>query len=461
MICPRCGTENRDEARFCDACGYSLSQTAPVEPFSLFETNSDALTAELPGEEGEDAHLEEMWDDPSSVTEDIPDGRYFGEVSSLEADVTVPYPLDPSLIKPPSPGTLPPSETQEMPSVVEVADTQQKAYRSQGKSKRPWGTTRSRRLSNKAIIGLIVGVLVLVAALGGGAYALELWGGKSVPNVVGLTEAEAIDRLETAGFSTSTVSVKSDDVEGIVLRTDPAAGRRAEPGSEIVLDVSCARTIPEVMGKTTEEALSQLKAEGFDAVEVIEEKSNETAGTIIAVSPEVGTRAKASAKITLTAAIPFLVPACANMTADEAAEALEAEGYTAAMAYSYTEEVAEGLVVGTDPEAGTALPSGSEVTVFIAKSRAAEVTAFAREWFSRSAHYAMGGMSYELQSVDGITYEGDDTCSFAITMRPYETHSWFGSEPETRYGNSQTVRGTMRFSQDGALASINPDIKPI
>jgi hypothetical protein len=44
-------------------------------------------------------------------------------------------------------------------------------------------------------------------------------------------------------------------------------------------------------------------------------------------------------------------------------------------------------------------------------------------------------------------------------MRPFETHSWFGSQPETRYGNEQTIKGEMSFSSDGTLATINPDLR--
>ncbi len=453
VICPQCGTANRDHARFCDACGYPLTHIPPIDDPSELETGSDAITVDLPDDEA-------AWPGtaptaPFGAGETVVLDAAAGTIP-LDADATIPYPLDGLAASVPAPGVLPPSETQEMPSVASVADREQKAFRAQKPKK---GGRSPRHLSKKAIIAIIAAACALIAAIVGGAYALELWGGKSVPNVVGLTEAEATDRLEMAGFTVSTVSVKSDDVEGIVLRSDPGAGQRAQEGSEIVLDISCARTVPDVIGKTSEEAMAQLKSEGFESVEVVEEKSNEAAGTIIAVSPEVGTRAKASAKITLTAAIPHLVPDCANMGVDEATAVLEAEGYAVKTAYTYTEEVAEGTVVSTDPAAGAELPSGSEVIVYIAKSRAAEVVAAAKAWFSASGRYTMNGMSYELQSVDDLTYKGDDTCAFAVTMRPYETHSWFGSDPETRYGNSQTVRGTMKFNQDGSLASIDPDLR--
>lgn len=442
-ICPRCGTDNRDGARFCDACGTTLLASAA-------EVDSAAITADLPGE--------------TLAFEGAPASAHDAEPrSTAPADTFYIGMLDPELADIPDATPQPeasssPSMTQEMPRIGDVADTQNKAYIAPKPGKK---LKMPSHIPNKGILAaiIIVAILLIGAGTAFATYSLQLWGGKQVPNVIGLTAEDATDKLEAAGFSVSQVLVKSDDVEGIVLKSTPAPDQRAEAGSEVTIDVSCARTVPEVIGLTQEEALALLQEEGFENVEVTEQKSNEAAGTIIAVSPEVGVRSKAQAKITLTAAVPFVVPATAGLSLDEATAALEAEGYVVTTAYVYTEEADEGTILGTDPAEGTQLASGSEVCINIAKSRAAEVVGYAKTWFAASSDYSLNGMSYELKSVEAVDYQGDDTCSFTIIMRPYETHSWFGSEPETRYGNEQRINGTMRFSSDGTLESIDPALK--
>lgn len=466
MICPRCGTDNRESARFCDECGYALSTSSSTgrlrsvpspldEPSSV---DSHAITLTLSDEAPSQtlAFDEEVTTPcPPSSTSEMPapsDTLYIGHIDPDLADIppSAEVEAEASLL-------ADPSQTQEMPKIDQAADIQSKAYRAPTSGRKPKIPKRVPTRKKVLIVLLIIlGVLVAAGAAAYATYALQLWGGKEVPNVIGLKVEDATARLEDAGFTVSQVLVKSDDVEGIVLKSIPEPERRAEVGSEVTLDISCARTVPEVVGLAQDEALALLQTEGFENVEVSQQKSNGLEGTVIAVSPEAGVRSKAQATISLIVAIPFVVPSIADMSLEEATMALKDEGYGVTTAQVYTEEVPEGIILGTDPEAGSQLSSGSEVCINIAKSRSAEILAYARAWFGATSDYTMNGMSYELERIDALNYQGDDACTFTVVMRPYETHSWFGSEPETRYGNEQRINGTMRFSSDGQLESIDP-----
>ena len=431
---------------------------------------------DLPGwEKDSQAITEEL--EEATVSFDAPDAPSSSEAAKAAdapADTLYVGALDPSLAdipdegpaaQPNGPADIPeaggsPSKTQEMPRIGEAADVQNKAYIAPDAAKKTPKMPGERRVRKPIIAVLIIaGVLLTAAALVGGSYLLQFWGGKEVPNVIGMKAEDATDKLEAAGFTVSQVLVKSDDVEGIVLRTTPDAGRRAEAGAEVVIDVTCARTVPDVIGLTQEDAQALLQQEGFENVEVTEEKSDAAAGSVIAVSPEPGVRSKAQAKIMLTVATPYVVPAVAGLPLEEAEAALIAEGFVPTTARVYNEEAAEGTVLGTDPSEGTQLPSGSEVCINIAKSRATEVVGFAQSWFAATSDYSINGMNYQLKHVEAVNYEGNDTCSFTVVMQPYETHSWFGAQPETRYGNEQRVSGTMHFSSDGQLQSIDPAIQ--
>ncbi len=314
----------------------------------------------------------------------------------------------------------------------------------------------NKRAVTIAIICALVAIILLAL---GGTYALGIWGGKPVPNVVGMKAAQAEYQMESAGFRVNIIEVKSDEVEGIVLSTDPAAGKRAEEGSEINLEVSSARVIPEIVGKSLEEALAALSAEGLENIEQVEVKSNETPGCVLSVTPEVGTRCKATSAITIEVAIPYTVPDVTGLSYDEAVEALEAEGYISERTYEYSEDIEEGTVIKTDPEAGTDLNSGSTVTVYVAKSRSAELVQLTRDFLEGSKTFSINGIDYEVSKIDSVEYLEDSTCKYTLTARKYETHSWFGQEPETRYGNNETINGTITFDSSNKVSSSNPSIK--
>ena len=225
------------------------------------------------------------------------------------------------------------------------------------------GAPRSSRAKTGVIVALIIAVLLAAAA--GVTYYLEIWGGKTVPSVVGQMAAEAQATLEGDGFAVNLEQHKSDEAEGLVLGQSPDGGR-ADEGSTITLTVAVSRVVPAVVDTPVDDALAALSAEGYGNVVQQEQKSNAAEGTVIAVSPEAGTKAPSTQEITLTVAIPYLVPDVAGMGGDAAKEALEAEGYDVTVAYTYDEEIEPGAAVSTVPAAGTKLNSGEEVTLFLA-----------------------------------------------------------------------------------------------
>ena len=120
--------------------------------------------------------------------------------------------------------------------------------------------------------------------------------------------------------------MKSDDPQGTVLSSDPEQGHRAEEGSTVTLSVAVPRIVPAIVGATSDEAAQALEAEGFTAVTYTEEKSNEAVGTVLAVSPEAGTEAKSGDAITVTVAVPYTVPDVEGMSEADAKAALRGRG---------------------------------------------------------------------------------------------------------------------------------------
>ena len=264
-----------------------------------------------------------------------------------------------------------------------------------------------------------------------------------------MTQADATYMLEGKGFTVRATQVKSDDTEGLVLLMDPGAGMRQEEGTEVVIHVAVARTIPEVVGKTEADARALLEKEGYEQVKTVAQKSDEAEGSVLAIDPVPGTKAKAAAPVTLTVAQPYTVPDVSGSSWDDAAATLEAEGYVAASAYTYTEDVPEGTIVSTDPAAGTKLASGSTVTAYIAKSRAAELEGAASSYLQGAGTLDIGGTSYEIVSVDSVKYAGGNAVSFTVTAQAVTT-----LDGEVVRGSAKQKSGTITFNDANEIVSV-------
>ncbi len=83
---------------------------------------------------------------------------------------------------------------------------------------------------------LVVVFCALVFVVG---YRAEVFGGRSVPNVVGWSQAQAEAQLEKKGFSVGVNEIESaEQVSGRVVSTTPAVGSRVAPGSTVTLNVA-------------------------------------------------------------------------------------------------------------------------------------------------------------------------------------------------------------------------------
>lgn len=308
----------------------------------------------------------------------------------------------------------------------------------------------------KVVVVCIVLVAVAAAAAAGLTYHYELWGGRTIPSVMGQPAAEAQQTLEAAGFAVTVQQEKSDEPEGIVLAQSPE-GRRAEAGSLVTLTVSVSRTVPAVVGMSADNALAALAAEGYSAVSQTEQKSNEAAGTVLAVTPEAGTKAPTTQEIALTVAVPFTVPDVVGMDGDQAKEALSAD-YEVEVRYTYTEDVQPGYAVSTEPEAGSQLNSGETVVLYLAKSRAAECVAYAQAYFNSTDKFVIGGANYRIDPAKlTIEYIGDDTIRYTVSAIEYG--SIFGIVVENNAAGWQSLTGTIRWDDQGNNVASDPSIK--
>ena len=334
-------------------------------------------------------------------------------------------------------------QTMEMPVITDEDEPQTTDFKA--------SSTVKKSHKSAKIVGAIIGVLAVVAIVAlAVTYQMQLWGGKVVPDVSGMTQSEATSTLEASGFTVRATQVKSDDDAGYVLVEDPEAGARAPEGSEVVIHISVNRVIPDVVGKTQDEATALMNDEGFTAVTYKTERSDEEKGSVLSVSPDAGTVAAAAAEITVTVAEPYTVPDVSGMTVAQAEQAIRDAGLTPNPAYVDTTAYTDGSLIGIDPVAGTEVQSDSYVTVSIARARAAQLNAATRSYLASGSTVTIQGVNYIVNSLDSVSYVGNNTTAYTITATPYV--SLLG---ETISGSARTVTGQIVWTDDNKVSAIS------
>jgi penicillin-binding protein 1A len=128
--------------------------------------------------------------------------------------------------------------------------------------------------------------------------------GGNVPNVVGMTQADAVKTLVKASFTPVVKSAPSTEPKGVVFEQSPPGGASAALGSIVTIMVSNGKApnvpVPNVMGKTEQEAKSALKAAGFKVVVQFQEVTDpKQDGFVVNQSPRGGKKAPAGSTVTI------------------------------------------------------------------------------------------------------------------------------------------------------------------
>ncbi|QGH68140.1 Stk1 family PASTA domain-containing Ser/Thr kinase [Pseudactinotalea sp. HY158] len=108
----------------------------------------------------------------------------------------------------------------------------------------------------------------------------------AIPNVAGMEQNAARDRLVDAGFNAGNFTIEpaniADKSQGTVDRTEPAAQTEVSPDADITIIVATGNVeIPDFVGDQFEDVAAELKDLGISAATTFLE-SDETPGTVIA-----------------------------------------------------------------------------------------------------------------------------------------------------------------------------------
>jgi serine/threonine-protein kinase len=194
-----------------------------------------------------------------------------------------------------------------------------------------------------------------------------------VPDVLGLTEADAKRRVHNAGMRPKVQRESSAKIPaGIVIRSDPSAGRPVDRQSEVTLFVSTGPEqvlVPDVTGQTQDDAVAALKDKGLYAV-FKEKDSTEPQGTVIGQTPPAGQKIGQGSNITLFVSNGKLkdVPDVTGLSQVDAETQLADAGFKPTARQRPTDQQSDdGIVLSQSPGGGAKRKEGSTVTVTVGK----------------------------------------------------------------------------------------------
>jgi eukaryotic-like serine/threonine-protein kinase len=224
-----------------------------------------------------------------------------------------------------------------------------------------------------ALLALVAGGIVLFNVLKNDSKPTSF----ALPNVVGQQLDVAGKTLQDdLGLTLKLVEQPTPDVaEGVVISTDPPADTLVTRGREITVvynPIKAPQPIPEVRGKTVDEATTILTGAGFtvspDTVFVVD--STIEAGKVLSTNPPFGDTAVQGTVVILTvskAPDQVGVPDLTGLTGDAARALLEAEPYT--FVVTITPEpsatIALNVVVRSDPPINTPVAKGANINVIV------------------------------------------------------------------------------------------------
>ncbi|MCD8218224.1 MAG: Stk1 family PASTA domain-containing Ser/Thr kinase [Clostridiales bacterium] len=207
-------------------------------------------------------------------------------------------------------------------------------------------------------------------------------------DLTGMTLTKAEDALEDLGLSVAQESEKeTEDYEpGQIVSQDVDEGEMVEEGTTIYVVVAVEPeavtvTVPNVVGNTSDAAVTTLEDKGLKASREFQYDSSVEAGKVISQSPSAGSTATEGDTVTIyvsQGSETTKVPSVTGKTESDAKSALGDAGLNVGtVTQEYSDTVEEGYVISQSVDSGTYADMGSSVDLVVSKG-AEEVTYYVK-----------------------------------------------------------------------------------
>jgi serine/threonine-protein kinase len=205
-------------------------------------------------------------------------------------------------------------------------------------------------------------------------------GEAKVPDVVGLSEEEAVKKLNKRDLKAQIDREFSTDVApGLVISTIPGPDQTARVGSTVNVIVSDGPRqvdVPDVVGESEDGAAATLESAGLGVV-VNEVDSDERRGVVVDQDPAAGEQVDEGTDVTIAVSLgppreaeaeAVTVPNVVGLDEQAAAAELSAAGLGVRRSEAATTDEGEGgMVVSQSPRGGADVDEGTTITIVVAR----------------------------------------------------------------------------------------------
>ncbi len=270
-------------------------------------------------------------------------------------------------------GTMMAGPTSQIPPVEEY-DYAGRDYDYAGRGGAGGGT-------NRRWIPWVIGLVLVIAVVGGVAYYLLAGGGKTyaVPLVNGEPVATAQAQIKAAHLRSTVVNQPNSSInQGLVIKSSPPEGNNVPADTLVTLYVSSGPgkvSVPNVEGKQESAAATQLQSAGFTVSVQQDTTSTQPAGTVVNQDPAGGTLVEPGSKITLSVSGAASVPNVVGLSEASAQASLQSAGFKVTVqTVAGPANTAPGDVWQQNPNANATAPQGSTVTILVQPQASAPPT---------------------------------------------------------------------------------------
>jgi len=233
---------------------------------------------------------------------------------------------------------------------------------------------RSRRRTAIALGALAV---LGVGGTGAGWWYTQEGPGRhvDVPEVVGLPQDEAQAAIVAAGlvWAAPTRAYSDTVASGSVVSCDPRPGSSVRIGAAVTAVVSRGieqKEVPSVVGSSQQEAEEAIRQAGLAVGAITQAYSSSVAeGQVISSDPAAGAMVNHSSAVAIVVSKgrrPVTVPNVVGMKEQDATSALQDVDLTVGqVSRTYSDTVAEGLVISSSPKAGASGYVGDSVDLVV------------------------------------------------------------------------------------------------
>ncbi len=202
---------------------------------------------------------------------------------------------------------------------------------------------------------------------------------QSVPTITGLTRAQAEQTVTDSSLKVGevTTAASKEVAKGRVISQDPQAGDLVDPNASVDFVVSEGKPqvpLPDVVGKTKDDAADQLRGEGLRVI-LTQRDADDPEDEVVEMQPPAGTQVREGSKVTLFWSDgPEDVPRVVGKTEDEARQLIEDAGFRVSRVTDSSTRAKKGNVLQQSPNAGQKLDKGSTVTIVVSTYEEPEPT---------------------------------------------------------------------------------------